>query len=86
MTDFAPDDLPIDGGPIDKGPPAPEALTQRVTDEKARILCDGDYEPVVQIGIGTTINIADLAADLLDARKERDDLRAKLDKVCEAGA
>ena len=43
-------------------------MTQRMTDEQARILADGDYEPVVQIGIGTTINVAHLAADLLDER------------------
>ena len=49
----------------------------RVTDEQAHILADGDYEPVVQIGIGTTINMAHLASDLLDAR-------AALRAVCEA--
>jgi len=58
----------------------------RVTDEQARILADGDYEPVVQIGIGTTINMAHLAADLLDARAEIATLRAKLAAVCEAGS
>jgi len=49
----------------------------RVTDEQARILADGDYEPVVQIGIGTTINMAHLAADLLDERAEIERLKAR---------
>ena len=60
-------------------------MTQRVTDEQARILADGDYEPVVQIGIGTTINVAHLASDLLAARAEIASLRATLAAVCRAG-
>ena len=63
-----------------------ESSEMRVTDEQARILADGDYEPVVQIGIGTTINMAHLAADLLDARAEIASLRVKLAAVCEAAS
>ena len=53
-------------------------MSERVTNAQARILADGDYEPVVQIGIGTTINIAHLAADLLAARAEIARLQTQL--------
>ena len=46
-------------------------MTRRVTDEQARRLVDAYYEPIVEIGVGTRINIAHIAADLLDARAEK---------------
>ena len=41
-------------------------MSERITTDQARILADGDYEPIVQIGIGTTINMAHLAAEAVE--------------------
>ena len=57
----------------------------RVTTEQARRLSESLFAACVQIGVGEAIDTSDVAADLLDARAEIATLRAKLDKVCEAG-